>query len=100
MSAPKWTIDTLAHALPVPGLRQEFLREAHLATLDEMPAVFARWGSLVQRHEAARPKLDALLQYAKEHNGELPPEYADDGTTDEWLAQWSDNLRRAETDAA
>ncbi|MFK8851197.1 hypothetical protein [Streptomyces sp. Ac-502] len=100
MSGPLWTIDSLAHALPAPELRQEFLREAHLATLDELPAVFARWGSLVERYDASRPEMEALLRYARKHDGELPADLADDGTTDEWMTQWGESLRRAETDAA
>lgn len=99
MSSQPWTIDSLAHALPVPELRQEFLREAHLATLDELPAVFAKWGSLIEQHEASKPEMDALLRYAKAHNGELPPEFADDGSTDTFLARLHQNVR-AETDAA
>ncbi|WP_050507771.1 MULTISPECIES: hypothetical protein [Streptomyces] len=100
MSNQPWTIDSLAHALPAPELRQEFLRETYLATLDELPGVFARWGSLAERYDASRPEMEALLQYAKNHHGELPPDLADDGGTDEWMAQWGERLRRAETDAA
>lgn len=91
-----WTIDSLAHAIPAPELRQEFLREAHLATLEELPAIFTRWGALVGQHEAARPELDALLAYAKEHGGRLPEQYADDGGTDEWLAGFRKDLRQAD----
>lgn len=94
-----WTIDSLAHAIPAPELRQEFLREAHLATLAELAGVFTRWGSLVEQHEAARPELDALLAYAKAHDGQLPEEYDDHGTTDQWLDGFRQNLR-AETNAA
>lgn len=100
MSDQPWTIDSLAHALPAPELRQEFLRTAHLATLEELPGVFARWGGLVERYDASRPELEALLRYAKTHSGELPPDLADDGATDEWMTQWGQRLRRAETDAA
>lgn len=64
MSETPWTIGALAHAPPVPELRQDFLREAQLATLDDLPAVFAKWAGV------------------------------DDGSTDDFLARLEADTRR------
>ncbi|MGV2914688.1 hypothetical protein [Streptomyces alfalfae] len=85
MSSGPWTIDTIAHALPLPDLRQNFLREAHLASIDELPHVCRKWADLVERYEAAQPSAEALLEYAKTHNGQTPPEYADADSTDSFV---------------
>lgn len=99
MSEQQWTIDSIAHALPHPVTRQKFLAEINLAPVDELPAVIDKWVTLVERLEASKPALDKILQFAQTHNGELPPQYADDGQTDEWLGQWAADLGRS-SDAA
>lgn len=100
MTHQPWTIDSIAHALPAADTRQTFLREVNLAPLPDLPAVLARWQRLVERLEASKPALDELLQFAKEHNGELPPQYADDGRTDEWFAQLGESLQQKGSNAA
>lgn len=100
MSDQPWTIDSIAHALPAADTRQTFLREVNLAPLPDLPAVLARWQRLVERLEASKPALDELLQFAKDHNGELPPKYADDGRADEWFAQLGESLQRKGSNAA
>ncbi|WP_037826644.1 hypothetical protein [Streptomyces sp. NRRL B-1347] len=94
MSSGQWTIDTLAHAIPVAELRQDFLREAHLATLDDLPAVFAKWADVVARHEAVRPALNDLLEYAKTHHGELPAEYRETPDSRNAWQQWEQTMRQ------
>jgi hypothetical protein len=86
MSQP-WTIDAIAHALPHPENRQAFWRDVNLTPVDRLPEVIARWQQLAEQWQASRPSLDGLAAYAREHGGELPEGYADDGDTDAWLAQ-------------
>ncbi|MGW7071843.1 hypothetical protein ACWGII_30725 [Streptomyces sp. NPDC054855] len=93
MSEQPWTIDAIAHALPIPDLRQNFLRAAHLATIDELPGVCRKWAGLVERYEADRPETQAVLEYARAHNGQLPPQYADDGSTDDFLVGLEADVR-------
>lgn len=100
MSEQTWTIDLIAHALPHPLTRQKFLSEINLAPVEQLPEVVARWVRLVERLDASRPALERVLQFAQTHHGELPHQYADDGRTDEWLAQWGASLGRGSTDAA
>ena len=100
MSEQPWTIDSIAHALPHPVTRQKFLAEINLAPVDELPDVIGKWVSLVERLAASKPALERVLHFAQTHNGELPPQYADDGQTDEWLDQWAADLGQRSSDAA
>ncbi|MEU2724039.1 hypothetical protein [Streptomyces smyrnaeus] len=98
MSEP-WTIDSIAHALPHAENRQQFWRDMNLTPVDQLPDVIARWTRFVEQWHASKPGLDRLQTYVRDH-GELPPQYQDDGTSDEWLTQWRESLRQAGTDAA
>lgn len=100
MSEQTWTIDSIAHALPHPLTRQKFLAAVNLAPVDQLPDVIAEWVRLVERLDASRPALERVIQFAQNHHGELPPQYADDGQTDEWLNQWATSLGRGSSDAA
>lgn len=90
MSSAPWTIDTLAHTLPHPELRQNFWREINLAPVDELPAILERWVRFAERWQADKPRLDALQAYVREH-GDVPPEYQpteqDIADSDAFLAQ-------------
>lgn len=94
MSEQPWTIDAIAHAIPIPELRQNFLREAHLVAVDELPDVCAKWARLVERYEASRPEMEALLEYAKSHNGELPDEYRETPESRTAWDQWEQSMRQ------
>lgn len=101
MSEQPWTIDAIAHAIPNADTRQDFLRAANLTPLPELPDVLARWQRFVERwRDEVAPDLDAVLQYAREHDGQLPPEYADDGGTADFLNQLRDDVHKRQTQAA
>lgn len=68
-----WTIDSIAHALPHPELRQTFMRETHLAPIGQLQTVLDRWIRFVQDFENGRPRVEALREHFNEH-GQLPPE--------------------------
>ncbi|MET8534758.1 hypothetical protein ABZV67_23255 [Streptomyces sp. NPDC005065] len=75
MSTQPWTIDSIAHALPHPELRQNFLREVHLTPRTDLEAVLDRWERFVTRWtEDEAPKVERIRSYYREH-GTLPPEY-------------------------
>ncbi|MFD5121283.1 hypothetical protein [Streptomyces sp. NPDC058385] len=59
MSGHDWSIDTIVHALPSPDMRQQALREVHLAPLDELQEVVARWRAVAVRWvEVETPRIE------------------------------------------
>lgn len=96
MSSQPWTIDTLAHALPTPELRQEFLREAYLAPVDQLPDTLTPWVRFAERWQAGASYLDEKHAYIREH-GEEPPELA---LSEQDVADSDAFLTRLEADAA
>ncbi|MFE6891995.1 hypothetical protein [Streptomyces sp. NPDC057694] len=101
MSEQPWTIDAIAHAIPAADTRQTFLREVNLTPLPDLPAVLARWQRFVEHwRDETVPRLDGILEHARDHGGELPPEYADDGGTSDFLNQLRDNVGKRQTNAA
>ena len=89
-----WSIDTIVHALPVPELRQQALREIHLAPVAELQNVVDRWRAIAAewtlttapRIEEARAQIEAT--------GELPPQYEE---TPESAARFDDWRHHMET---
>jgi hypothetical protein len=90
-----WTIDRVTHALPLPDLRQDFLREVHLAPVDDVPDVVARWVSLIEDYEKGRPEVEAIRAYFLEH-GELPPEHQPTPESDATFAAWESQMAEAQ----
>ncbi|WP_406485973.1 hypothetical protein [Streptomyces phaeochromogenes] len=55
-----WSIDTIVHALPSPDLRQQCLREVHLAPLGELESVVDRWRAIATEWVTTQaPRVDA-----------------------------------------
>ncbi|MGW2344879.1 hypothetical protein [Streptomyces sp. NPDC001661] len=101
MSDQPWTIDAIAHAIPAADTRQTFLRQVNLTPLPDLPELLGRWQRFVERwRDETVPHLDAVLEYANSHDGQLPPEYADDGGTDEFLNQLRDSVAKRQTNTA
>ena len=98
MSEQPWTIDSIAHALPHPAVRMQFLSEINLAPVDQLQGVIDKWITIVGDWEAGRPRIETLRDYAVAHGGELPPEFTDDGTSGDFLAQLRTSVHA--TDAA
>ncbi|MGW5733101.1 MULTISPECIES: hypothetical protein [Streptomyces] len=95
MSEQPWTIDAIAHAIPVADTRQTFLRQVNLTPLPELPDVLARWQHFVENwRDNVAPKADALLEYARTHNGELPAEYREAPESRAAWEQWEQKMRQ------
>lgn len=95
MSGQPWTIDAIAHAIPVAETRQTFLRQVNLTPLPELPDVLARWQRFVEHwRDDVVPQMDALLEYAKQHEGELPPEYRETPQSRADWDQWEQTMRQ------
>ncbi|MEU6990335.1 hypothetical protein ABZ953_06690 [Streptomyces sp. NPDC046465] len=101
MSGGPWTIDAITHAIPVAEMRQTFLREVNLTPLPDLPDVLARWQTFVERWQTeTAPHVDDVLEYARTHDGQLPPEYADDGGTGDFLNELRESTAKRQTNAA
>ncbi|MEU6680202.1 hypothetical protein [Streptomyces sp. NPDC046925] len=95
MSEQPWTIDSIAHAIPVADTRQTFLRQVNLTPLPDLPDVLARWQQFVEDWQnEVTPEMDALLEYAKTHNGELPTEYRETSESRAAWDQWEQTMRQ------
>lgn len=44
-----WSIDRIIHALPSPAMRQQAMREIHLAALGRLEEVVAKWQAEAER---------------------------------------------------
>lgn len=75
----KWTIDSIAHALPHPDLRARFAREAYFTEISDLPRILEPWIRLVEDFEANRPRVEHLRSYYRDH-GQLPAEYEAEST--------------------
>jgi hypothetical protein len=73
----EWTVDRLHVALPHSALRQQLLADVHLTPIEDLPARLEGWESAAETLDAARPRIEAVRAYVKEHGGQLPPEYQD-----------------------
>ncbi|MER7046744.1 hypothetical protein [Streptomyces jumonjinensis] len=96
MTEQQWTIDSIAHALPEPALRQQFLAEVNLAPLAAVPGVLDRWVSTVTEWQAAERRLDHIVDHIARHGeppaGHQPTDAAADAT-DDFLQQLSASSR-------
>jgi hypothetical protein len=70
-----WSIDTIVHALPAPELRQQALREIHLAPVDDLQAVVDRWRAIAAEWTlTTAPRVEEARAHV-EATGELPTQY-------------------------
>ncbi|MFJ2833580.1 hypothetical protein ACIPC1_39585 [Streptomyces sp. NPDC087263] len=88
-----WSIDTIVHALPVPELRQQALREIHLAPVDQLQDVVDRWRAIAAewtqttapRIEEARAQLQAT--------GDLPSQYEETPESVDAFESWRASMQ-------
>lgn len=75
MSSSDWSIDTIVHALPSPEMRQQALREIHLAPVNELQAAVDRWRAVaVEWTLTTAPRIEEARAQV-EATGELPAQY-------------------------
>ncbi|MFK0142631.1 hypothetical protein [Streptomyces murinus] len=74
MSDQSWTIDTIAHALPHPITRQNFLAEINLAPVDQLPTVIGKWVRFAEQWDAGSDHVEQLRDHFREHR-QLPADY-------------------------
>ncbi|MGW3930380.1 hypothetical protein ACWECC_20095 [Streptomyces microflavus] len=77
MGNEDWTPDSIAHALPDAGMRQEFWRQFNLTPLDRLKALGEKWVKTIQELEAAVERGRTVLAHQQQHGGQLPTAYSD-----------------------
>ncbi|MGW0188132.1 hypothetical protein ACWDV7_20505 [Streptomyces sp. NPDC003362] len=90
----EWSIDTIVHALPFPDMRQQALRDIHLAPVDELTAVVDKWRAIAV-HWATQeaPRIEnALSTY--EATGKLPAEYDETPEASDQFDAWRHQMQQ------
>ena len=91
-------IDTIVHALPTPELRQQALREIHLAPVDQLAAVVSKWRTTATRwvHEDA-PRIQ-IARETLESTGKLPAEYEETAESVDRMGAWREQMEQLRRD--
>ncbi|MFE7119098.1 hypothetical protein ACFU99_27145 [Streptomyces sp. NPDC057654] len=97
MSGQTWTIDSIAHTLPHPELRQTFMREVNFTAVDDLPGLLARWVRSLEEREGQQPGNEALRAHFLAH-GVLPSEHEEESA--EGRAQYEQWKARRKGNAA
>ncbi|MFE4720486.1 hypothetical protein ACFVFJ_44050 [Streptomyces sp. NPDC057717] len=103
VSGHDWSIDSIVHALPSSDLRQQALRDIHLAPVGQLEQVIARWQAVAARWvQVEQPRIEeARAQY--DATGGLPAEHEETAESadrfDAWRLQMQ-QLRQQQRGAA
>jgi len=99
-----WTIDTIVHALPSPDMRQQALRDIHLAPVDQLAAVVDKWRAIAIRWTQEEAPRIETARATYEATGRLPAEYEETPESaerfDAWRHQMQDLRRQQRAGAA
>ncbi|MGK5733319.1 hypothetical protein [Streptomyces sp. URMC 124] len=69
-----WTIDSIAHALPHPELRANFMREVSFTDVRNLPDILQRWVAFIQEFDAGQDRVEQLREAIRQ-NGQPPATY-------------------------
>ncbi|MFH8736822.1 hypothetical protein [Streptomyces sp. NPDC017964] len=94
MSGHNWSIDTIVHALPSPDMRQQALRDIHLAPVGQLEQVIARWQTVAARWvQVEQPRIEeARAQY--EATGRLPAEHEETDEASDRFDAWRQTMKQ------
>jgi hypothetical protein len=89
-----WTIDTIVHALPSPDMRQQALRDIHLAPVDQLPSVVEKWRAVAVRwvHDEA-PRIQTA-HATLEATGKLPAQYEETAESADQMDAWRNRMEQ------
>ncbi|MGW4390978.1 hypothetical protein [Streptomyces sp. NPDC004685] len=94
MSGYDWSIDTIVHALPSPDMRQQALREVHLAPLDQLQEVVARWRAVAVRWvEVETPRIEEA-RALHTATGRLPVEHEETAESADRFDAWRQQMEQ------
>jgi hypothetical protein len=94
-SSDPWTVDRIAHALPHPDARHEFLRLVHLTPIGDLPDLLDRYAQAAESLLAGLPHARALAAQTAATGKDPEFDEVDEETVLEWIS-----LGRAQSSAA
>ncbi|WP_406280885.1 hypothetical protein [Embleya sp. NBC_00896] len=94
-STDPWTVDRIAHALPHPDARHEFLRLVHLTPIGDLPLLLARYVQAAEELITALPHTRALAAQVRATGKDPDLDEVDEETVRRWIS-----LGRAQSSAA
>jgi hypothetical protein len=89
----EWSIDTIVHALPSPDLRQQALRDIHLAPVDQLTAVVDKWRAVAVRWATQEAPRIENAHAAVEATGKLPAEYDETPEASDQFDAWRQRMQ-------
>lgn len=98
MSGHDWSIDTIVHALPSPDLRQQCLREVHLAPLDELPVVVDKWRTIAVDWTRTQSPLIESARAHVEATGKLPAEHEETAESADRFDAWRTHMQQVRSE--
>ena len=89
-----WSIDTIVHTLPSPELRQQALRDIHLAPVGKLPAVVEKWRAVAVDWTTTHAPIIETARAAFEQTGKLPAEHQETADSADRLDAWRANMQQ------
>ncbi|MEU0935486.1 MULTISPECIES: hypothetical protein [unclassified Embleya] len=86
-STDPWTVDRIAHALPHPEARHEFLRLVHLTPIGDLPGLLARYAQVAEELIAALPHARALAAQVRATGKDPDLDEVDEEIVRKWIAR-------------
>jgi hypothetical protein len=89
-----WSIDTIVHALPSPDMRQQALRDIHLAPVDQLPAVVTKWRAVAVQWTTTHAPIIESARAAFEQTGKLPAEHHETAESADQFDAWRNQMEQ------
>ncbi|MFJ8737755.1 hypothetical protein OG948_27860 [Embleya sp. NBC_00888] len=86
-STDPWTVDRIAHALPHPEARHEFLRLVHLTPIGDLPGLLARYTHAAEELIAGLPHARALAAQVRATGKDPDLDEVDEEIVRKWIAR-------------
>jgi len=80
-------VDRIAHALPHPDARHEFLRLVHLTPIDDLPVLLERYVEAAEKLVAGLPRARALADRIATTGVDPELDEADEAVVRAWIAR-------------
>ncbi|MGC0417427.1 hypothetical protein [Embleya sp. AB8] len=86
-STDPWTVDRIAHALPHPEARHEFLRLVNLTPIGELPGLLARYVQAAEELIAGLPSARALAAQVRATGKDPDLDEVDEEVVRKWISR-------------